>query len=73
MEEAFERELLELAMNRVEKRVKSATRQAFRLTAVDSSPGADAARQLGMQPAQVFVAKHRIRKMLVEELRILKG
>jgi RNA polymerase sigma-70 factor (ECF subfamily) len=61
MEEAFERGLLELAIHRVEKRVKSATWQAFRLTAVDNSPGADAARQLGMQVAHFFVAKHRIR------------
>jgi hypothetical protein len=73
IEGALERELMEQAMHRVEKRVKSATWHAFRLIAVDGSPWADAASQLGMQPAQVFVTKHRMRKMLVEEVRSFKG
>ena len=35
MEDAFERELLDLAMRRVERRVKPANWRAFRLTAID--------------------------------------
>jgi RNA polymerase sigma-70 factor (ECF subfamily) len=73
MEDAFERELLELAMHRVEKRVKPTTWQAFRLTAIENRPGAETAKQLQMQVAHVYVAKHRVQKMLEEEMRILKG
>ena len=73
MEDAYDRELLELAMRRVEKRVKPATWQAFRLTVIDNRPGAEAAKELGMPVAHVFVAKHRVQKMLEEEVRLLKG
>ncbi len=40
MEEALDRELYELALHRVEKRVKPATWQAFRGTIIDNRPGA---------------------------------
>jgi len=73
LEDAFDRELLELAMRRVEKRVKSITWQAFRLTAIENRPGPEAARELQMPVAHVFVAKHRVQKMLEEEVRALKG
>jgi RNA polymerase sigma factor (sigma-70 family) len=72
MEDAFERELLELAMRRVEKRVKPSTWQAFRLTAIENRQGADVAEVLQMQIAYVFVARHRVQKMLEEEIRILR-
>ena len=72
MEDAYERELLDLAMRRVENRVKPATWQAFRLTVIDNRPGAEVAKALGMQVAHVFVAKHRVQKMLEEEVRLLK-
>ena len=47
MEDAFNRELLDLAMRRVEKRVKPTTWQAFRLTAVENRPGAEVAEGAG--------------------------
>jgi RNA polymerase sigma-70 factor (ECF subfamily) len=72
IEEAFDRELLEVAMHRIKPRVKASTWDAFRLTAVDGLSGADAAQKLGMPVAHVFVAKHRVQKMLQEEVRILK-
>ena len=53
MEDAFDRELLELAMQRVEKRVKPANWQAFRLTALEERPGAEAAKELGLSVARV--------------------
>ena len=71
MEDAFEREILELAMRRVESRVKPTTWQAFRLTAIENRPGVEAAKELRMQVAHVFVAKHRVQKML-EEVRKLQ-
>jgi hypothetical protein len=73
MENAFNRELLALAMRRIEKRVKPTTWQAFRLTAVENRPGAEVAAELGTAIALVFVARHRVHKMLEEEVRILKG
>jgi RNA polymerase sigma-70 factor (ECF subfamily) len=73
MEDAYDRELFELATRRVEKRVKPATWQAFRLTAIEKRPGAEAAKELGMQVAHVFVAKHRVQKMLEEEVRKLQA
>jgi RNA polymerase sigma factor (sigma-70 family) len=72
MEEALDRELFELAMRRVEKRVKPTTWQAFRLTVIDNRPGAEVARELGMRVAHVFVAKHRVQKMLEQEVRALQ-
>ena len=72
LEEAFDRELLEVAMHRIKGRVKPENWEAFRLTAIEGHPGAEAAAKLGMAVAHVFVAKHRIQKMLREEVRILK-
>ena len=73
MEDAFDRELLELAMRRVEKRVKPANWRAFQLTAIDGRTGAEAAGDLGLSVARVFIAKHRVERMLEEEIRILRG
>jgi RNA polymerase sigma-70 factor (ECF subfamily) len=72
LEDAFDAELLELAMHRVKNRVKLATWHAFQLTAVDGLSGADAARKLQIPVAHVFVAKNRVQKMLQEEARILR-
>ena len=72
IEDAFEREILELAMRRVESRVKPTTWQAFQLTAIENRSGVEAAKELQMQVAHVFVAKHRVQKMLEEEVQALK-
>jgi RNA polymerase sigma-70 factor (ECF subfamily) len=72
LEDAFDRELIELAMQRVEKRVKPTTWEAFRLTAVENRTGVEAAQQLQIPVAHVFVAKNRVQKMLQKEVQILK-
>src|SRR5262249_35718482 len=72
VEEAFNRELLEVAMHRIKGRVKPAIWDAFHLTAFEGLSGAAAADKLGMPVAHVFVAKHRVQKMLQEEVRVLK-
>jgi len=72
IEDAFDAELIELAMDRVRKRVKPATWQAFQLTVVEGLSGADAAQKLQIPVAHVFVAKNRVQKMLQEEARILR-
>jgi RNA polymerase sigma-70 factor (ECF subfamily) len=73
MEIAFEQELLELAMRRVEERVKPATWEAFRLTHVENLSGTEAAERLNVPASQVYVAKHRVVKLLKEELKGLKA
>ncbi len=73
LEDAFDRELLEVAMHRIKNRVKDATWDAFRMTALEGLSGVDAASRLGIPVANVFVAKHRVQKMLQEEVRILKN
>jgi len=73
LEGAFHGELLELAMRRVEKRVKPRNWQAFQLTTVKGLSGADAADRLQMPVAQLYVAKNRVQKLLQEEILILRG
>jgi RNA polymerase sigma-70 factor (ECF subfamily) len=73
LETEYDREILEEAMLRVQLRVAPQTWQAFRLTAVDGLSGAQAAAQIPMQVAQVFVAKRRVQKMLSEEVAKLEG
>jgi RNA polymerase sigma-70 factor (ECF subfamily) len=72
LEQAFDRELLDVAMHRIKNRVKPATWDAFQLTAIEGLSGVDAAQKLGIAVAHVFVAKHRVQKMLQEEVRILR-
>jgi RNA polymerase sigma-70 factor (ECF subfamily) len=68
MEEEYDRELLAEASQRVRLRVAPRTWEAFRLTALENLSGAEAASRIGMQVAQVFVAKRRVQKMLKEEV-----
>jgi RNA polymerase sigma-70 factor (ECF subfamily) len=72
LEDALDRDLLELAMRRVKGRFKPANWEAFHLTAVEGRSGADAARKLGIPVGHVFVAKHRVQKALRDEVRSLK-
>lgn len=68
LEEQFDHEVLEEAIVRVRLRVAPQTWDAFRLTALEGMSGAEAAQQIPMQVAQVFVAKRRVQKMLREEI-----
>jgi len=72
VEQAFNRDLLELAMHHIKGRVKPATWDAFQFTAIEGLTGAEAGQKLGMPVAHVFVAKHRVQKMIQEEVQILK-
>jgi RNA polymerase sigma-70 factor (ECF subfamily) len=73
LENLFDRDLFQLAMRRVEKRVKPVTWDAFRLMSLDGLTGQDAVRRLRIPVAHVFVARNRVPKLLPEEVRILKG
>lgn len=71
LEEECERDLLEQAMARVRLRVEPRTWDAFRLLAMDGRSGAEAAQQLGMKVATVFVARSKVQRMIQEEARKL--
>ncbi len=73
LEGLFDRDLFQMAMRRVEKRVKPATWDSFRLTALEGLSGQEAGQRLNMPVAHVFVAKNRVQKLLQEEVRIMKG
>lgn len=68
LDEEFDRELLEEATARVRARVGAHTWEAFRLTALEGLPGADAAARLGMKVYTVFKAKSKVQQMLQEEV-----
>jgi RNA polymerase sigma factor (sigma-70 family) len=72
-EETFDRELMEMAIAKVQKRVTTTTWEAFRLTALEGLSGADAAHQLSSSVASIFVSKHRVQKLLKEEIRRLEA
>jgi RNA polymerase sigma-70 factor (ECF subfamily) len=73
IDELFDRELLELAIEKVRERVAVPTWEAFRLTTFEGHSGAEASRLLGITVASVFVSKHRVQKMLREEIARLGG
>jgi RNA polymerase sigma factor (sigma-70 family) len=73
LEDEFDRELLEEAIMRVRSRVVPKTWRAFELTAHEGRSGAEAAEELGMTAAAVFVARGRVQKLLQEEVRKLEG
>jgi RNA polymerase sigma-70 factor (ECF subfamily) len=72
LENEFDRELLDEAMARVRLRVRPRTWEAFERTALHGQSGAEAARELGMKVATVFVAKSKVQKMLQEEMQKLE-
>lgn len=73
LEDEFDRELLDAAIARVRTRVTPKSWRVFELTTRDGRSGAEAATELGMTVAAVFVTKGRVQKMLKEELRNLEG
>lgn len=70
--DAFDKELLEEASEKVRRRVEPRTWEAFHLTAVEGLSGAEASARTGMEVAAVFKAKSKVRKMLREEVRNLQ-
>ncbi len=73
LNKAFNLELLEMAKDRVRLRVAPRTWAAFHLTALEGLPVAEAAAQVHMQVAMVYVAKSKVQKMLQEEIGKLGG
>jgi RNA polymerase sigma-70 factor (ECF subfamily) len=71
MEQAEDRELLDLAIARVKERVEPATWEAFALTAFEGVPAAVAAERLQKRVATVYVARSKVQRMLQEEMQVL--
>jgi RNA polymerase sigma factor (sigma-70 family) len=72
LEEAFDKELLEQAMQTVRGSVAPHTWEAFRLTALLHQSGAEAARQLTMPVMHVYVARQRVQMRLRQEVKRLQ-
>lgn len=68
LEAAYDRELLDLAMLQVSRRVEQATWEAFRLLALENESGAEAAKRLNMRVAAVYKARSRVQQMIQDEL-----
>jgi RNA polymerase sigma-70 factor (ECF subfamily) len=73
LQEVFDREVLEEAMERVRRRVAPNTWEAFRLLTFEGLSGAEVAARVGMQVTMVYVARSRVQKMLREEIDALEG
>jgi RNA polymerase sigma-70 factor (ECF subfamily) len=68
LDDEYDRELLEQALARVRLRVQPHTWDAFRMTAIEDMSAADVARQLGMKPGAIYVARSKVQKMIQEEM-----
>ena len=68
VEAAFDKELLEVAVERVKERVAAATWEAFKRTAFDGTPPQEVADALGLRVSQVYLAKHRVQKQLQDAI-----
>jgi len=73
VEATFDKELLEMALLRAKERVADTTWQAFRMAALESIAPQEVADQLGVRVSQVYLAKHRVQKLVQEEIRALEG
>ena len=73
LEDAFDQELLELAMDEVSRRVEPHTWEAFRLTAIEGVAAEEVAARLGIRVATVYRARHVVQTMLRETLAALES
>ena len=69
----FDLELLEIARDRVRRRVQPHTWRAYVATAEDLRKPADVAQELGMKVGTVFQAKHSVIELLKREIENLEG
>ena len=71
-EEEWEKNLLEAAFRRVKAKVDARQYQVFDLCVRQKWPAAKVARDLRINPARVYLAKHRVGNLLKKELLYLK-
>lgn len=72
VEATFDKELLEMALDRARARVRADTWSAFKLAALEGAAPQEVAERLGMRVSQVYLAKHRVQKIVQEEIRALE-
>jgi RNA polymerase sigma-70 factor (ECF subfamily) len=68
----YQRRLASMAMDRIRGEFQDSTWKAFWLTAVDGVPAAEAAKQAGLSPGAVYVAKSRVLARLKSEVQTLQ-
>ena len=68
----YQRRLASLAMERVKGEFQEKSWQAFLLTAVEGVGAADAARQVGISPGAIYVAKSRVLARLKQEVELMR-
>jgi len=73
IEEAYDTELLDLAMREVKGRVKPHTWQAFHMLAIERLPGEEVARRLAMDANLAYVARRNVQRMIREVIGRLEG
>lgn len=73
IEAEFDKELLEAALVRARERVAATTWQAFKLSALDGMPPQKVADKLAVRVSQVYLARHRVQKLVQEEIRVLEA
>jgi RNA polymerase sigma factor (sigma-70 family) len=73
LEGAYEQELLDQALARVQPRVQRQTWDAFRLSAFEGLSGSEVASRLKMPVVSVYKAKSNVQKLLEAEVRYLEG
>ena len=69
IEQAFDLERLSQVMKEVEKRVKPTTWAAFRMLAIERLPGKVVAERLGISPANAYMARMNVQRMISDTLR----
>lgn len=73
LQEVFDLEVMDLAMERVQARLAPHTVAAFRLTAMENLTGIEAAARLNMSVVAIYKSKCIVQKMLHEEVQRLEG
>src|SRR5207253_7141203 len=72
VEATFDKELMEMALVRVKDRVANTTWEAFRLAALDGLAPQQVADKLGVRISQIYLSKHRVQKLVQEEIKALE-
>lgn len=72
LREEFDREVLDEALARVQRRVPPQRWEAFRLTALEGLSGAEAARRLHMNITTVFTSKCKVQQLVQREIQELE-
>lgn len=73
MNDAFDMELFEHAVDRVRSRIDQRRWLAWKKCARDQLPGKDVAESLNMPLATVYAARYQVQKLIAEEVAILEN